>query len=60
VNERQEIIVIDYVNDVCDMRLKSRHYDGVPDALVQRIAEQIIVCARKKTTNGHRPALPNN
>ena len=31
-------IVIDYINDICDMRLKSRHYDGVPDAIVHEIA----------------------
>jgi|YelNatPaOPRAMG01_1025707.scaffolds.fasta_scaffold00075_5 hypothetical protein len=30
-------LVIDYVNDQCDMRLKSKHYDGVPDAIVKSI-----------------------
>lgn len=27
--------LIDYINDQCDMRLKSNHPDGVPDAVVQ-------------------------
>jgi glutathione synthase/RimK-type ligase-like ATP-grasp enzyme len=31
-------IVVDYVNEMCDMRLKSRHDDGVPDAIVRGIA----------------------
>lgn len=34
-------IVIDYVNEICDMRLKSSHSDGVPDEIVQKIASQI-------------------
>jgi hypothetical protein len=38
-------IVVDYVNEVCDLRLQSQAADGVPDdtvlALAQRIAEYI-------------------
>ena len=34
----QSFIVVDYVNEMCDMRLKSLHVDGVPDPIVQRIA----------------------
>jgi len=30
-------VVVDYVNDPCDMRLQSKHFDGVPDAIVQMI-----------------------
>lgn len=30
-------VVVDYVNESCDMRLQSRHPDGVPDLLVQQI-----------------------
>ena len=33
----KKFIVIDYVNDQCDMRLKSKHIDGVPDNVVQKI-----------------------
>lgn len=34
-------VVVDYVNEVCDMRLKSRHRDGVPDAVVQTIIQAL-------------------
>ncbi len=36
-----KFVVVDYVNEVCDMRLQSRHKDGVPDNVVQRIQELI-------------------
>jgi len=34
---KDEFVVIDYVNDQCDMRLKSKHADGVPDEIVEQI-----------------------
>ena len=34
-------VVIDYVNTPCDMRLQSKHGNGVPDALVQQIIAAI-------------------
>lgn len=34
-------IVVDYVNEMCDMRLKSIHTDGVPDSIVQSIASSM-------------------
>ena len=30
-------VTVDYVNEMCDMRLKSQFADGVPDMIVQRI-----------------------
>jgi len=36
-----KFVVIDYVNDQCDMRLKSRHIDGVPDSAVIQIIENM-------------------
>lgn len=30
-------VVVDYVNEVCDMRLKSKYPNGAPDAVVHRI-----------------------
>lgn len=33
-----KFIVVDYVNEICDMRLKSKYENAVPDAVVQRIA----------------------
>ncbi len=41
VTEKGECIAVDYVNEMCDMRLKSRHPDGVPDELVGRFAEAL-------------------
>jgi hypothetical protein len=35
------LLVVDYVNENCDMRLRSAHADGVPDAVVARIADRI-------------------
>jgi len=37
-----KFVVIDYVNDQCDMRLKSKHVDGVPDAIVNQIISYLI------------------
>jgi hypothetical protein len=34
-------VAVDYVNDTCDLRLKSSHADGVPDEVVRQIAERI-------------------
>jgi hypothetical protein len=38
---RGRLLVVDYVNEICDMRLQSSHPDGVPDAVVARIANRI-------------------
>jgi hypothetical protein len=40
-NVRGQLLVVDYVNEICDMRLRSVHPDGVPDAVVARIADRI-------------------
>jgi len=41
-----KFILIDYVNDQCDMRLRSNHVDGIPDEVVsefvQAMKEKII------------------
>jgi len=39
---------IDYVNEVCDMRLKSRHFDGVPDEVVKKVANRIIAFVKEE------------
>ena len=45
-------IVVDYVNEMCDMRLKSRYDDGVPDRVVKAIAEELVgFVADSKTQN---------
>jgi hypothetical protein len=35
-------VAVDYVNEMCDMRLQSQFTDGVPDMLVRRIASRMM------------------
>ncbi|MBU2493710.1 MAG: hypothetical protein KJ571_13870 [Bacteroidetes bacterium] len=45
VDKENNYYLIDYINDQCDMRLKSKHFDGVPDEVVEyfilRMAELV-------------------
>ena len=41
VTANERFIVVDYVNDICDMRLQSKHVDGVPDLVVMEICRKI-------------------
>ncbi|MCK9408161.1 MAG: hypothetical protein WCX28_07775 [Bacteriovoracaceae bacterium] len=41
-----KFIAVDYVNEICDMRLQSLHYDGVPDTAVIKIQRQFARYAR--------------
>lgn len=45
VDENNNYYLIDYINDQCDMRFKSQHFDGVPDDVVElfilRMAELV-------------------
>ena len=36
------MVVIDYVNEICDMRMQSKHVDGVPDRVVRAIAALLV------------------
>jgi glutathione synthase/RimK-type ligase-like ATP-grasp enzyme len=47
LSEDRQFIVIDYVNEMCDMRIKSKHYDGVPDTVVEEIAARLAVGVRE-------------
>jgi hypothetical protein len=47
-----KFIVIDYVNEMCDMRIKSRHYDGVPDNVVEAIGERVAIGVRRVLEQG--------
>jgi hypothetical protein len=42
VTPTEKFVVVDYVNEMCDMRLQSRHPDGVPDQIVRSIAESLV------------------
>ncbi len=37
ITSDRKIISVDYVNEMCDMRLQSLHPDGVPDSVVNQI-----------------------
>ncbi|MCS7229616.1 MAG: hypothetical protein RMJ81_05450 [Candidatus Kryptonium sp.] len=37
----KKFVVVDYVNEIPDMRLKSKAIDGVPDEIVERISDRI-------------------
>ncbi len=41
LTKENAFVVVDYVNEVCDMRLQSKHMDGVPDDVVRQIQELI-------------------
>jgi hypothetical protein len=40
MSQEKNFVVVDYVNDICDMRLQSLHGDGVPDLLVTEICRR--------------------
>jgi hypothetical protein len=42
----RKFIAIDYVNDQCDMTVKSQKQDGVPDDIVEHIAKRFIRIAQ--------------
>jgi len=53
-------VVVDYVNTPCDMRLQSKHFNGVPDAIVHQIVAAItgylksqIAAASPDTSDAH-------
>lgn len=49
---KNKFVVIDYVNDQCDMRFKSLHTDGVPDEVVLEIINSLrLFVAKEKRTN---------
>ena len=52
MDEAKKLVVVDYVNEVCDMRLQSRHVDGVPDNIVRRIQELIAEETNRSLTAG--------
>jgi hypothetical protein len=42
LTEDDNFLIIDYVNDQCDMRIKSRHFDGIPDEIVRGIIDSML------------------
>lgn len=52
-SEKGRWVVVDYVNESCDMRVQSKHWDGVPDILVTQIAKALVeyVMLQSKTNS---------
>ncbi len=51
LTEDDNFILIDYMNDQCDMRMKSGHYDGIPDNIVYEIIKNMVrFTLRKKSS----------
>ena len=48
LTDSMKFIVVDYVNEVCDMRLQSVHYNGAPDAVVHRIEWLLVEHVHKR------------
>lgn len=50
ITDENKFIVIDYVNDQCDMRFKSKHTDGIPDDVIYEIIEQLKKAVMKEVS----------
>ena len=48
LTENGQFIVVDYVNESCDIRLQSKALDGVPDQIVKNSADYIIRYVKKQ------------
>jgi hypothetical protein len=42
ITSDRRFVVVDYVNDPIDLRLQSKAFDGVPDAIVKDITERLV------------------
>ncbi len=49
-------VIVDYVNDPIDLRLQSKAFDGVPDAIVRDIAERLVELILSR----HTPSQDSN
>jgi hypothetical protein len=47
ITSEKRFVAVDYVNEICDMRLQSQHVDGVPDVVVQAICRTIVERVRE-------------
>ncbi len=52
-------VVVDYVNEICDMRLQSKFADGVPDSIVHNI-EQLIALDVEQHLQNHEQKEQSN
>ena len=47
----QKYVAVDYVNEMCDMRLQSVHRDGVPDTIVGEIVDSLVTFVKECSQN---------
>lgn len=52
-----KFVAVDYVNEMCDMRLQSKFVDGVPDAVVSLIVTRMIEYAKSQSC--HNQVMKN-
>jgi hypothetical protein len=45
----EEFVVVDYVNDQIDTRIQSKAVDGVPDQVIQNVADQLVRLAKESS-----------
>lgn len=48
LNQNGKFIVVDYVNEICDMRFQSKHFDGVPDNIVVSIIHSMMKLIKQR------------
>lgn len=48
----KKFVVIDYVNDQCDMRFKKFHTDGVPEEIIEVIINRLKIAVKKVKRSG--------
>lgn len=56
LDRHDRYIVVDYVNDPCDMRMQSKHFDGPPDTVVRQIVDLIVARLRRELHSHTAPA----
>lgn len=39
ITGEKKFVAVDYVNEICDMRLQSQHPDGVPDSVIHEVCD---------------------
>lgn len=47
LTESRKFVVVDYVNESCDMRYQSSHADGVPDKIISNIINRVVKHIKK-------------
>lgn len=65
LTETKKYISVDYINEPCDMRLKSKAWDGVPDEVVELVCDSLAQFTARTighedagSTHGHPTPLP--